>query len=271
MGTATGSREPAPASTGEAAQPGGGALPHLASGIGQPRPRRAAGGGLSRRLSRRLLRRLFRRLSHGRVAGRGRRARLLVAGTLLALGASGPAAAEPADGDPGHEARPRAGVSVCVNLPVLRLDLGPCSAPPISICVDAPVLTVHVGACGRAPAAVRPRPRPTPTHEPTPRPTASKPVKPAPTLTRRPRRSTAPRPVPTPSALRAEAPVVRPSREPAPSPAPTPSPSRPAEQARPRADRAEPPRERPGPLGTVLLMVVLTTLIASACAVAFVR
>jgi hypothetical protein len=77
--------------------------------------------------------------------------------------------------------------------------------------------------------------------------------------------------MPTPRAVRAEVPAVRPSRRPASAPEPTPSPPQQSQPARPRAERAEPPRERPSPLGTVLLMVVLTTLIASACAVAFVR
>lgn len=75
-------------------------------------------------------------------------------------------------------------------------------------------------------------------------------------VTHRPRRSPAPA-------------VTRQARR-EPSPTPTPTRAEPTPTPRPRLHAAaQVPPKRPNPLGTVLLMVVLTTVIASATAVAF--
>lgn len=99
-----------------------------------------------------------------------------------------------------------------------------------AVCVDGPSGSVLVGRCGRA--AV-------------------------PGKTRR-------APVPAQGPLRMMVPdQVRPT----PSPTPTPTPT--AKDARAYAPNPVAPLKRPNPLATVLIMVVLTTVIASTTAVAF--
>ncbi|MFG1946866.1 hypothetical protein [Nonomuraea sp. NPDC048826] len=71
------------------------------------------------------------------------------------------------------------------------------------------------------------------------------------------------RPVPTPAQQR-----VRHVVTPTPTPTPTPTVATPTPQARIRAERPALP-QRPNPLGTVLLVVVLSTVIAATTAVAF--
>lgn len=120
---------------------------------------------------------------------------------------------------------------------------------PRSVCVDSSSVSVHIGRCGPAPAGNRPA-----------------------TTVRifsdDPRPTRAPRQVRPPRRLRAEAPA--PVRQvPAPKPTPKPTPTPEVTPARLRAVAIEPPHRRPNPLRTVLLMVVLTTVIATASAVAF--
>ncbi|WP_433508977.1 hypothetical protein ACQP2T_34010 [Nonomuraea sp. CA-143628] len=182
---------------------------------------------------------------------------LLLAGTLLALSASAPAAADPDPGD----------VTVKVGVEA-------------TVCVDVPLVSVHIGKCA-APAAqpptvvkppsvviVKPRPVVTPQPVATPKVTprvrvviTPRPAKPKPTQRPTPKRVRVPHIAPQPVRIK----PAKPTPKPTPTLKPTPKPP----VAYVRAHRAPPPRPRKNPLGTVLLMVVLTTAIASTTAVAF--
>jgi hypothetical protein len=122
---------------------------------------------------------------------------------------------------------------------------------PRSVCVDSSSVSVHIGRCGRVPAGNRPA-------------TTVRILSDVPRPTRAPRR------IRPPARVRAEAPApVRQVPVPKPTPKPKPTPTPEVTRARLRAVAIEPPRRRPNPLRTVLLMVVLTTVIATASAVAF--
>ncbi|GGP06523.1 hypothetical protein GCM10012278_30480 [Nonomuraea glycinis] len=99
-----------------------------------------------------------------------------------------------------------------------------------AVCVDGPSGSVLVGRCGRAAVPVKTRRAPVPAQGPL--------------------RMMVPDPV-----------------RPTPSPTPTPTPT--AKDARAYAPNPVAPLKRPNPLATVLIMVVLTTVIASTTAVAF--
>ncbi|MFI9591598.1 hypothetical protein [Nonomuraea sp. NPDC052265] len=146
--------------------------------------------------------------------------------------------------------RPRAsmptrpgGRSPRTGAPVPHVSIG-----PDSVCVYGPGGGVEVGDCH-----VRPSPPPPPPPPPPPR-SSPRPV-PPPT----------PRPVPrhTPRPVRA-APVPVPVPEVTPTPTPTPTVA-----ARRRIKQIQALPRRKNPLGTVLIMVVLVTAIASTTAVAF--
>ncbi|MFI6179536.1 hypothetical protein ACIA8R_28625 [Nonomuraea sp. NPDC051191] len=237
-----------------------------------------------------------------------RRAPLLLAAALLAAGAAGPAAADlqpPAPGtvharpphvpEPGitihgspvSDERPEPVVSVpgvaiwddpqpVVSVPGVRIGDGPrprgaastrsggpapttgvsvphVSIGPDSVCVYGPGGGVEVGDCHVRPSPPPPpSPKPPPPPSPSPPPRSSRPVPPS-----------TPRPVPrhTPRPVRM---VPVPSPKVTPTPTPTP---RVAARRRIAQIRAVPRRKNP--LGTVLIMVVLVTAIASTTAVAF--
>lgn len=168
------------------------------------------------------------------------------------------------------------GLAVCADLPVAVVHIGSCGPPPGPVCVDVPpVVSVEIGSCRRPRAAapaptVRPTPTltppPAPTRIPTPRATPTR--RPTPTRTPVPVRSTpirssAPVRAPARHTVRTEAPVPSPTTSPKPEPTPT------RAAFHPPRKQAAPARERRSPLGSVLIMVVVTTLIASTTAVAF--
>ncbi|MEV0200727.1 hypothetical protein [Nonomuraea sp. NPDC050691] len=185
--------------------------------------------------------------------------------------------AGPVDDDEG-DGRRNSGLAVCADLPVALVHIGSCGPPPGPVCVDVPpVVSVEIGSCGRA----RAQPAPTPTVKPTPALTPSPTV--APTRTPTPRVTPTRRPAPTrsPAPVRSSAPVHTPARQTvraqAPEPSPTTSPkAEPTPEPTPTRVAVHPPRKlaapahkRRSPLGSVLVMVVVTTLIASTTAVAF--
>ncbi|HUR08512.1 MAG TPA: hypothetical protein VM347_38650 [Nonomuraea sp.] len=177
---------------------------------------------------------------------------LLLAGTLLALSAGAPAAADPEPGD--STVSVGADVTVCVDVPLVSVRIGRCGSPaanppPQAIPNPQPRVTLNPQpvatpkATPRVRVVITPRPaKPKPTHRPTPN------------------RVRMPSIVPPPVHAK---PTPKPKPEPTIKPTPKPT------VTYVRARRAEPPRPRKNPLGTVLLMVVLTTAIASTTAVAF--
>ncbi|MEU8319056.1 hypothetical protein AB0C33_11855 [Nonomuraea sp. NPDC048881] len=132
--------------------------------------------------------------------------------------------------------------------PVPRVSIG-----PGSVCVYGPSGSVEVGDCH-----VRPSPPPPPPPRSSPRPT------PRPTPPSTPPHT--PRPVhhPTPRPVRVAPPVRVPVQEVTPTPKPTPTVA-----MHKRVKQLQAPPRRKNPLGTVLVMVVLVTAIASTTAVAF--
>ncbi|YCK38836.1 hypothetical protein ACNF49_33770 [Actinomadura sp. ATCC 39365] len=237
-----------------------------------------------------------------------RRAPLLLAAALLAASAAGPAAADlqsPASGmrarpsqlpspgitihgrpgsdgrggpvvsvpgaqiwdDPGprvsvpgaqiwDDPEPRASVSMRpggraprTGVPVPRVSIG-----PDSVCVYGPSGSVEVGDCHVRPSPPPPPPPPRSSPRPTPRPTLT----PAPPHTRRPVHRPTPRPVRVAPPVRVPVQEVRPTLKPTPTVA-----------VRKRVKQVQAPPRRKNPLGTVLVMVVLVTAIASTTAVAF--
>lgn len=184
----------------------------------------------------------------------GWRTPLLLAGTLMALSASAPSVAD--SGADAASGRPPGDVSVHVDDDV-SVRVG-----DDSVCVDVPTVSVRIGQCGK-PAA---KPRPTPTERvrvvigtPPRKPPRKPPHRPARPARHRVVHPVRARPI-VPQPVRA---TPKPVEKPAPTPTPTPS------AARPRVKHAAQPVHRKNPLGTVLLMVVLTTVIASTAAVAF--
>ncbi|MGW2222820.1 hypothetical protein ACWCSD_48170 [Nonomuraea sp. NPDC001684] len=129
--------------------------------------------------------------------------------------------------------------------PVPRVSIG-----PGSVCVYGPSGSVEVGDCHVRPSPPPPRSSPRPTPRPTPPST--------PPHTPRPVHHPAPRPV------RVAPPVRVPVQEVAPTSKPTP-----AVAMHKRVKQFQAPPRRKNPLGTVLVMVVLVTAIASTTAVAF--
>ncbi|MGW4407637.1 hypothetical protein ACWEJ6_26685 [Nonomuraea sp. NPDC004702] len=132
--------------------------------------------------------------------------------------------------------------------PVPRVSIG-----PGSVCVYGPSGSVEVGDCH-----VRPSPPPSPPPRSSPRPT------PRPTPPSTPPHT--PRPVhhPKPRPVRVAPPVRVPVQEVTPTPKPTPTVA-----MHKRVKQFQAPPRRKNPLGTVLVMVVLVTAIASTTAVAF--
>ncbi|MEU1393767.1 MULTISPECIES: hypothetical protein [unclassified Nonomuraea] len=227
-----------------------------------------------------------------------RRAPLLLAAALLAASAAGPAAADLQSPVSGMRVRPaqvpspgitihgrpvsdgRSGPVVWVpgaqiwdapepqasvstrpggraprtGVPAPRVSIG-----PDSVCVYGPSGSVEVGDCH-----VRPSPPPSPPPPPPPPPRSS--PRPTPRPTPPPPPPHTPRPVhhPTPRPVRVAPPVRVPVQEVRPTPKPTP-----AVMVRKRIKQVQAPPRRKNPLGTVLVMVVLVTAIASTTAVAF--
>ncbi|MFI7419927.1 hypothetical protein [Nonomuraea sp. NPDC049684] len=135
--------------------------------------------------------------------------------------------------------------------PVPRVSIG-----PGSVCVYGPSGSVEVGDCHVRPSPPPPPPPPPPRSSPRPTPRPTPPSTPPRT----------PRPVhhPTPRPVHVAPPVRVPVQEVTPTPKPTP---KVAVHRRVRQVQASPRRKNP--LGTVLVMVVLVTAIASTTAVAF--
>lgn len=186
---------------------------------------------------------------------------LLMAGTLLALSASAPAAADPDPGDVSVKVGVEA--TVCVDVPLVSVHIGKCAAPAAQ-----PPTVVKPPTGVKPPTVVIVKPRPVATPKATPRVRVvitPRPAKPKPTQwpAHQPIRNPVRVPHVAPQPVRVK--PAKPTPKPTPTIKPTPKPP----VAYVRAYRAPPPRPRKNPLGTVLLMVVLTTAIASTTAVAF--
>ncbi|WP_160330362.1 hypothetical protein [Sphaerimonospora mesophila] len=188
----------------------------------------------------------------------------MAAPVVLTLGATTPAAAVAPPADRGEvavtaQAAPDDGKGQ--DAPVLGSVLGPVLGLDVVICVDLPPvvsLRLRLGRHGRA--CEPPRPSPTPSPRPSPKPS---PV-PKPSPSARPR-------LPAPAQPERPRPVQTPAASPSPSPSPKPSPKQSPRVSAYRAPvrAAARPERRRNPLGTVLVMVVLSTMIAVAAAAAF--
>jgi hypothetical protein len=159
--------------------------------------------------------------------------------TLAAVAAEVKAGLTGAD-DPGL------GVAVCVDLDsVVRIKAGvglgtyPCASPEVRPSPD--------------PSPPAPRPKPTPTRRATPRPEPARPE---------PARPEPVRLTPPPPAVRALSPSPTP-------PSPTPKPPMFTEDHPPRDPMAAPVRRRQNPLGSIMVLVIFSTMIATAAGVAF--
>jgi hypothetical protein len=172
--------------------------------------------------------------------------------TLVAAGVALPAAAEP---PPAPLARADVKVTVGPRPPDR-------DGPGIAVCVDLHTLVrlkAEVGILPQPPCA-RPASQPSP-HPPSPRPSPSPSPSPAPT--RRVSTPAPPRPAPPPL------PVVR-QRPPTPKPpSPMPEPSAVASSYPLRTPLAAPARRDRNPLGTIMVLVIFSTMIATAAGVAF--
>ncbi|GAA2274233.1 hypothetical protein GCM10010149_15620 [Nonomuraea roseoviolacea subsp. roseoviolacea] len=184
------------------------------------------------------------------------------------------AAPQDDDRDDRRGARRGGGLAVCADLPVALVHIGSCGPPPGPVCVDVPpVVSVEIGSCGRSRAAAAPTVTPSPTATPSSTPTRAPTPRVTPTRRPTPTRSPAPVPSSTPvrtparHTVRAAAPEPSATTSPKAEPTPEPTPARVA--AHPPRKLAAPAHRRHSPLGSVLVMVVVTTLIASTTAVAF--
>lgn len=187
------------------------------------------------------------------------RAAVLAAGILVGLTATPALAADTAPGSPARASHP----------PLLHVG----ARVVYPLCVDVGVLNAvrvraEVGNCRRGvppipkpPTPKPPSPKP-PSPKPPPPPKPPKPPKPAPSAPARPPNSSSPA-ASVPPAARAVPPAAtrRPPRPSSPAAAPT------HHAAVPKAARM-PPR-RKNPLGTLMVLVVITAVIAAGAGVAF--
>jgi hypothetical protein len=145
------------------------------------------------------------------------------------------------------------------------------SPPIIQICIgsDVVVIVAHIkivigpGECGPKPHKPKPVPEPEPTPTPTPKPHHTIKPKPKPPVKIAPPR---PQPRPVPQPVR-----VAPSPKPKPKPPVKPSikPKPPEELQATRRPRASPLKKKRDPLGSVLIIAVVSVTVSTLCGAVF--